>query len=81
MPESSHGVPPPATRASFGIDAPGVAVRLLRPGGRLVLLDIAHVPEYAEVLARAGLRDVVHRNAGRRYFVPPTGSRVLTARR
>jgi SAM-dependent methyltransferase len=72
-----HNLPDEQARSA----ALGEAVRLLRPGGRLVLLDIAHVDRYAEVLTASGLLDVHHRNAGWRYFVPPRGSRILTATR
>ena len=33
-------------------------VRVLKPGGRLALQDIAHTAEYARVLAASGLREV-----------------------
>lgn len=55
------------------------AARLLRPGGRLVLLDLAHVPHYARVLTDTGLVDISHRNGGWRLWMPPLGSRILTA--
>jgi ubiquinone/menaquinone biosynthesis C-methylase UbiE len=32
--------------------------RILKPGGRLLILDISHVNEYAEVLRAAGAEDV-----------------------
>ena len=70
-----HNLPDAQARSA----ALGEAVRLLRPGGRIVLLDIAHVARYAEILTKAGLLEVHHRNAGWRYFVPPLGSRILTA--
>ena len=60
-----HNLPDAQARSA----ALGEAVRLLRPGGRLVLLDIAHVARYAEILTKAGLLEVHHRNAGWRYFV------------
>lgn len=53
------------------------AARLLRPGGRLVLVDVRHVPAYARVLADAGLTGIQHRSTGYRFWwgIP----RVLTA--
>lgn len=53
------------------------AARLLRPGGRLVLVDVMHVPHYARVLAGTGLTEIRHRSTGQRLWwgIP----RVLTA--
>lgn len=53
------------------------AARLLRPGGRLVLIDVMHVPAYARVLADAGLTEIHHRSTGHRFWwgIP----RILTA--
>ncbi len=38
--------------------------RVTRSGGRLVLADIAHTPEYEEVLISLGATDVTRRSAG-----------------
>jgi SAM-dependent methyltransferase len=51
-------------------------VRVLKPGGRVALQDIAHTAEYAAVLAACGLREV--RRTGFRFaIVPPV--RVVSA--
>ena len=42
------------------------AVRVLRPGGRLVLVDIRNIDEYRKVVA--GQRDVSVRKLGPRYW-------------
>lgn len=58
------------------------AARILRPGGRFVLLDLAHVPRHAQLLTDAGLVDVHHRNAGwRLWLFGGAGARILTATR
>jgi arsenite methyltransferase len=45
--------------------------RVLRPGGRVALLDIRHTREYAEILRECGLSDV-RRSGPRWLFVIPT---------
>jgi SAM-dependent methyltransferase len=58
------------------------AARVLRPGGRLVLADLAHVPQYSDTLAGAGLVGVRHRRADWRFWwAGPFGARILTASR
>jgi arsenite methyltransferase len=46
-------------------------VRVLKPGGRLALLDIRHTGEYVRVLRESGLADV-QRSGPRFLFVIPT---------
>jgi arsenite methyltransferase len=46
-------------------------VRVLRPGGRVAILDISHTREYVRVLGEAGLADV-SRSGPRFLFVIPT---------
>jgi arsenite methyltransferase len=51
-------------------------VRVLRPGGRLGIIDIAHIGDYANDLRDAGMREVRGRGFAR-WIYPPAG--VLTA--
>jgi arsenite methyltransferase len=44
------------------------AVRVLKPGGRLVIADIAHAKRYAADLADLGLRDVNRQSLGWRFW-------------
>jgi SAM-dependent methyltransferase len=59
------------------------AVRVLRPGGRLVLADFRHAPEYADQLSGLGLADVtVHGLGWRFWYGGPWGrTRAVTATR
>jgi ubiquinone/menaquinone biosynthesis C-methylase UbiE len=44
------------------------AVRVLRPGGRLMIADIRSTRQYQEQLARLGMSEVVRRRPGWRYW-------------
>jgi ubiquinone/menaquinone biosynthesis C-methylase UbiE len=69
-----HNIPGAAGRAA----AVGEIVRVLKPGGRVVILDFRGTKQYAAALAAAGLGDV--RRPPRRFgMYPPV--RVVTATR
>lgn len=53
-------------------------VRVLRPGGQLLLLDVFHTKDYVDVLGCCGMADVQRRSASFR-FAP--GPRVIVARK
>jgi SAM-dependent methyltransferase len=44
------------------------AVRVLRPGGRLLIADVRGIPRHREQLARLGMNDVACRSLGWRYW-------------
>ena len=46
----------------------GEAVRVLRPGGRLVIADVRATRQYQAQLARLGMNDVARRRLGWRYW-------------
>jgi ubiquinone/menaquinone biosynthesis C-methylase UbiE len=59
-----HNIKDPAARRR-AIDE---AVRVLKPGGRLVISDIQHTDEYADRLRERGMLDVERRPLGWRYW-------------
>jgi SAM-dependent methyltransferase len=72
----------------FGADARAQAIaeayRVLRPGGRLLIADLARTPrEYAAVLARLNAQDIRVRGLGWRAWwgSPWVPTRLLTARK
>jgi SAM-dependent methyltransferase len=67
-----HNFPGAVGRAA----AVGEIVRVLKPGGRVALLDFRNTSKYAAALAAAGLGDV-HRSRRRFGMYPPV--RVVTA--
>jgi ubiquinone/menaquinone biosynthesis C-methylase UbiE len=46
-------------------------VRVMKPGGRLVIIDIQHTAQYAEVLRQAQMANI-HRTGPNFLFIIPT---------
>lgn len=70
-----HG-PPRSPERRLAVDE---AVRVLKPGGRLVIADLFFVPEYAELLRQLGMVDVRRASPGwRLWFAPGVGAEVVT---
>lgn len=59
------------------------ALRVLRPGGQLMIVDFRHVADYARVLTKLGAGDVTVRKLGIRYWYgsPATASSAVSATR
>ncbi|MCW0215242.1 MAG: class I SAM-dependent methyltransferase [Pseudonocardia sp.] len=71
-----HTIPSAEGRAA----AVAEAVRVLRPGGRLALVDLRHVQEYESVLAEQGVTDLRRRGLGPRFWYcgPWVGASLVT---
>lgn len=73
-----HNVPEQAARD----EAVREAARVLRPGGRLAVVDIREVPRYADQLTAVGMTDVQVRDLGWRFWYGPgLGAKLVSARR
>lgn len=73
-----HNVPRAAERAK----AVREAARVLKPGGRLMIADIRHVPDYARELETCGLTITDRRSLGPRFwyaFGPWAATRLVAA--
>jgi arsenite methyltransferase len=59
------------------------ALRVLRPGGQLLIVDFRHTADYARLLTKLGARDVTVRRLGFRYWYgsPATASSAVSATR
>jgi arsenite methyltransferase len=73
-----HNIPSAEGRAA----AVDEAVRALRPGGRLALVDFRHAEDYARRLAELGVTDVRTRRLGPRFWYgsPWAGATLVTGR-
>lgn len=74
-----HNIPSPEGRR-MAIDE---AVRVLKPGGRVVIVDFRGVMDYRRRLRKDGMTDIEQRRLGWRYWYggPWTASSLITARR
>src|SRR5262245_3505098 len=58
------------------------AVRVLKPGGRLAIVDLLHARRYAQYLRERGMDDVRYRRLGwRMWSFPGLGADLVTARK
>jgi SAM-dependent methyltransferase len=74
-----HNIPSPEGRR-MAIDE---AVRVLKPGGRLVIVDFQGLRDYARRLRHNGMAEIEQRGLGWRFWYggPWTASRMITAKR
>ncbi len=62
------------------IQAVEEAMRVLKPGQRLVIVDLVRVSSYAKCLVDLGMRDVERRSLGWRFWYGPwAGAKLITA--
>jgi arsenite methyltransferase len=59
-----HNIPDPKGR----VQAINEAVRVLKPGGRLVIADFRETPQYGKRLGELGMTDVTHQALGWRFW-------------
>lgn len=73
-----HNIPDQSARDT----AVREAARVLRPGGRLAVVDIREVPRYADQLTAVGMTGVEVRDLGWRFWCgTDVGARLVTARK
>jgi ubiquinone/menaquinone biosynthesis C-methylase UbiE len=74
-----HNIPTAQGRAAAVTEA----LRVLRPGGQMILVHFRHAADYADVLKELGARDVQVRKLGARYWYgsPVTAGSAVSATR